>query len=441
MNSNLNSTDVMGPSDGNLTTILMSYMTTTMDNSTAASNTTKDEIMYSYGERVFIGVSWLVISLLGMTGNGMVMVAVALSRRLRTPTNVFVVNLSVADFLTCFCLPWSVAALLSRDGLSSGVQIPCMFTAFLSFVSSGASLYHMASIALNRVLLIKRPSLYQRLYTPSKITFLVIFSWLVAVCVILIPPLAGIGGLGYDEQEHTCTDQDTHPLAKLYQLTQVIFFFPGPMIIIIVCYSVVFAHIRSHFNKQRKRRLSHQISKDTSSGQVSSTFIPADTPNIQGENTLNATVKDRIDRQQVQITKNLLMIVLVYFVCIIPYSVMLFMGSDRYTLYGGTIFLCNTWINPIVYATKHPQLKVVLRLMLRGRCNKIPEPSRLGRRFSSKNTSMTYAVNTKVWKLQTFVPKKGTAHDINILRRGHAETIDWAKFRIEFGAKFGTGLF
>ena len=388
---NDSNTDVMEVSDDSFTTV-MSYMTTMEINTTSAP----DGIMYSYGERVFIGLSWLIISILGMTGNGMVILAVGLSRRLRTPTNVFVVNLAVADFLSCFCLPWSVAGLLSQNGIT-GAEIPCMVTAFISYVSSGASLYHMASIALNRVLLIKRPmTAYQWLYTPTKITFLVTFSWLVAICVILLPPLAGIGSLGYDEQEHTCTDDDTHPLAKLYQLTPVVFFFPGPMIIIVVCYIIVFAHVRSHFINQKKRRPSYQISKDTPSGPVSSGYIPSDSPaEIQAGDTIDASVRNRLNRQQIQITKNLLMIVVVYFVCIIPYSVMLFTGSDRYTLYGGTIFLCNTWINPIVYATKHPQLKVVLRMMIRCRCNKIPDPSRMVRRLSSKTIKINNVNQTK----------------------------------------------
>ncbi|XP_022085861.1 melatonin receptor type 1B-A-like [Acanthaster planci] len=387
MNSTQMSTGISGAVPGNFVTTEAAAWTTAMGNGTAGPN--GGGPMYSYGERVFIGVMWLLISILGMTGNGMVILAVALSRKLRTPTNVFVVNLAVADFLSCFCLPWSVAGLLSLDGLP-GAQVPCMITAFISFVSSGASLYHMASIALNRVLLIKRPmTLYQWLYTPTKISFLVSSSWLVAICVILLPPLAGIGGLGYDEQEYTCTDQDSHPASKLYALIQVVMFFPVPMLIIIVCYAVVFAHVRSHFIAQRKRRPSTVPSKDTPSGPVSSNFIPSDSPEeVQGPDTMDNQVHARLNRQQIQITKNLLMIVLVYVVCITPYSIMLFTGSDRYTLYGGTIFLCNTWINPIVYATKHPQLKVVLRMMLRCRCSKIPEPSRLVRRLSSKTIAL-----------------------------------------------------
>ncbi|XP_038053821.1 melatonin receptor type 1A-like [Patiria miniata] len=381
-------TVVSGDFPGNFTTAATPGLTgAMMTTDTVAPSAGESVELYSYKERVFIGLMWLIISILGMTGNGMVILAVALSRKLRTPTNVFVVNLAVADFLSCFCLPWSVAGLFSRNGLP-GAHVPCMLTAFISYVSSGASLYHMASIALNRVILIKRPmTLYQWLYTPAKIVFLVVLSWLVAFCVILLPPLANIGGLGYDEEEYTCTDQDTHPMAKLYQLIQVVFFFPGPMLIIIICYALVFAHVRSHFIAQRKRRPSTIVSKDAPSGPISSNFIPSDCPQVQGPDTMDNQVHAKLSRQQIQITKNLLMIVVVYFVCITPYSVMLFMGSG-YTLYGGTIFLCNTWINPIVYATKHPQLKVVLRMMIRCRCSKIPEPSRLVRRLSSKNVAL-----------------------------------------------------
>ena len=79
------------------------------------------ELLYSYGERIFIAICWLLITIIGTTGNSMVIIAVICSRKLQTATNVFVVSLATADLLTNLFVFWSVVALLSPDGWILGM--------------------------------------------------------------------------------------------------------------------------------------------------------------------------------------------------------------------------------------------------------------------------------------------------------------------------------
>ena len=71
---------------------------------------------FAYAERVVLAVAISFIAVFGSVGNGLVIVSVALSRKLRTATNVYVVSLSATDLLTCLCLPWHALAVVSVEG-------------------------------------------------------------------------------------------------------------------------------------------------------------------------------------------------------------------------------------------------------------------------------------------------------------------------------------
>ena len=62
----------------------------------------------SYGEKQLLAAIYSFTCITGVIGNSVVLLAPALSRKPRTPTNVFVVNL--ADLFTCLSLPLNVLA-------------------------------------------------------------------------------------------------------------------------------------------------------------------------------------------------------------------------------------------------------------------------------------------------------------------------------------------
>ena len=59
----------------------------------------------------------LILAVLGTFGNMLVIAAVILSRKLRHATNMFVLNLSIADLLTCaYVVPVQAVAVFPCDG-------------------------------------------------------------------------------------------------------------------------------------------------------------------------------------------------------------------------------------------------------------------------------------------------------------------------------------
>ncbi|XP_072179547.1 alpha-1D adrenergic receptor-like [Diadema setosum] len=355
-----------------------------------------------YTQRAIVASMFILACILGTVGNSLVIMAVMFSRKLRTITNVFVVNLAVADLLTSLVLAWNAVALLAKDGWPLPEWM-CSAAAGILFTCVGCSMYTLASIALNRwILITKRLQSYQAIFTVQKMAIWIALSWLIPFSLCVIPALAGLGELGYNAKYSTCSQKSNHPLSNYYDILQALGCYPIPLVIIIVCYIKIFLHLRHHLKSMLSSSVSSPSSMD---GELSSSVIDTSVPNFQknsckspstkanGSNnnpqrvgsSRATTLKGRQLRRQVEITKNLFYVVCAFLLCLTPYSVcLLYDDSDPFVPYAAAIVFCNSCINPIIYATKHPYFKRVFRCILSCRCADIPEASEFVKRASQK---------------------------------------------------------
>ena len=100
----------------------------------------------------------IVICIFGIVGNILVIVAVQLTRRLQTSTNVFVVTLSCTDLLTSLTLPFQASALLWTAEARPAFAVVCEVIGALSFIFNGWSIITLIAIAFNRYILITQTS-------------------------------------------------------------------------------------------------------------------------------------------------------------------------------------------------------------------------------------------------------------------------------------------
>ncbi|XP_038067142.1 probable G-protein coupled receptor No18 [Patiria miniata] len=324
--------------------------------------------LFTYEERVVVAVLVLIIFVCGTVGNSIVILAVILSQDLQNITNVFVVSLATADLCYCLLLPISnVVALLSIDGWPWESEALCSLSALMSFTCAGASLYNLACIALNRMLLVRGPvTVYQWLFTPRKIVCLVMCTWAIPLAVLLIPLSFGIGELGYDQGDSTCSDIDSHPRYVEYHLIQAFCLYPIPLLTIVISYSLIFLHVKRHFERREESfRESHEM--------VSLEGEPDD-----NTRQLEARFKKRVSRQQLKITMNLFMVTCAFVLFSAPYSLALLSPhNSRVLLFLSVPFTCNSCVNPIIYTVNHPRFNGVIRCILRCRFGDIPRPSYL----------------------------------------------------------------
>ncbi len=353
-------------------------------NSSEGDNSTDLPFEFSdYTQRVVVATMFLIASLVGTLGNALVILAVLLSKKLRTATNAFVVNLSVADFLTSVVIVWDAVALLGRDDFPVSEWV-CKVVAIVQSTTVGCSMYMLASIGLNRLLLITRASTtYRVLYTPKKIAMWLIFTWMIPLLITLLPPVLDVGKVGYNPKYHTCGSISSHPRSNSYDLIVAGGLYPIPLVTIIVCYILLWQHL----NRHAKRMISSpEASVDSTANNLSIVSKNVDAVNNHysqsprhstGAVRTNATMsRNRMSRRQYEITKNMFYVLCAFMLCLTPYAICLFFDdSDPAIPYAAAILFINSCINPVIYATKHPHFKTVFGCIFHRQWDHIPEPS------------------------------------------------------------------
>lgn len=347
----------------------MESTTSTMD----ILNGTDQPAPYSlaYGELIFGSVVMIIILITGIIGNSMIIGSVILSKRLRTSTNAFVVSLSCADLLTCLFLPWYVVAFLGRHGWAlPKAEWLCGATGFMVFACTGVSLYNLAAIAINRLVYLTQPFKYHDIYRPWVVAVMIASAWLIPGGIMAILVICGVGGVGYETVDYpSCSDLDDVTGADAFNLAQTVVGLPIPLITIIVCYVLIYNHIRRHFGRKKAREAELMEYQ---------TDVVADHDAESGGGA-KKRAKDnlaKISEQELQITKNLFIVVCAFFLCfLVFFAANVVPNSGHFVFYAALPTFANSAVNFFIYASRHPQFKVVLWCMITCRYADIPEPS------------------------------------------------------------------
>lgn len=200
-------------------------------------------------QRVIVASMFLFIAVAGTIGNSLVILSVLASKKLRTTTNAFVVNLAVADLLTSLCVPWNAVTLLGFNGLPIPEMI-CSIVAGVLFTCIGCSLYTLASIAIYRVALITRPfQVYRKEFNRKMVAIIIVLIWIIPCCVVIIPPFFDIGELGYNRKYFTCSGKSSHHNSNIFDLIVAAALYPIPLVTIIACYSAIYISLRRHLKR------------------------------------------------------------------------------------------------------------------------------------------------------------------------------------------------
>ncbi|XP_039605831.1 G-protein coupled receptor 84 isoform X2 [Polypterus senegalus] len=125
----------------------------------------------------YFGVLWgVAVTLVGTVGNSLTLLAFATDRKLQTPFNALILNLTVADLLYCtFLQPISVDSYLHlrwRCGPSF-----CRLFGLLLFLSNSVSVLTLCLIAASRYLLIAHRQTFERIFCRSGLVLILLSTW------------------------------------------------------------------------------------------------------------------------------------------------------------------------------------------------------------------------------------------------------------------------
>ena len=304
-----------------------------------------------YFHRLVMAVGCGLVTLIGVLGNGLVVVSVLISQKLRTTTNILVVNLAVADFLTCAILPFLTIGLVDRSGMYPLPEIICGVAAGMLSVCVAVSISTLAAIAFLRWYVITRSIRGHRgLHTPRRIVYLVIIIWALSTGLVVIPLLLGIGAVGYSTYYSLCSVTDTNPLRFYFVVLQSVFIFIN-LVLIWIFYALILSHVL------RQTRQFCKMLKDNAPGGSA----------LRTEPIKQTNANIILNSREVEITKNLFLVVCVFVLCWLPNCINFSIpGTSVLTLYGALISFANSAVNPIIYGLRHPNFREVFeRILLR----------------------------------------------------------------------------
>ncbi|XP_071943803.1 melanopsin-like [Antedon mediterranea] len=328
-------------------------------------------VSWSRGELIFQVFCLSLIMVIGIIGNGLVIVSVIISRQLRTVTNVYVVNLAVTDLLTVLNMPWTIVAMLSDRNGWPLVDWLCVFTAGCLIVCVASSIYTLAMIAISRLLVVTRLRGGDKAL-PFKRYWIItalIFIWSISIFMASIPAIFGVGQLGYDTRYSSCTWVSSDPKSSTYSAILAAVLYPVPLVVIVTCYLIIFRHFHKHTEKMMCNANANTNSA-TSSTNGQQTSRNAWTAGQKG------SMQHRLNKMNIKVTRNLFYMVVMYAICMTPFGICLLAtgtGSIKATPYAAVILMMNSCINPLIYAVKHPHFKGVFKSILTCRLKSIAD--------------------------------------------------------------------
>lgn len=275
--------------------------------------------------------TWLTVSMLcAVCGNLMVIVVVFRHKGMQTRTNMFLVNLAIADFLVGILLaPFSLTTLISDEWIFGDVL--CNINGFLNAVCFITSIHTLMYISIHKYVSITRP--FSRILSKWKILIMSAASWLWAIlCAILT--MFVLSKVVFKPGAMQCGPE--YPQNQLEYLHHVIIQGTNiiiPLAIMTFAYARMYCEFRSHARRLR-------------------------------ENTSFHT--DQILAQQIGVTKTLFIVLACFMLCWLPYFaystyVSMIKDKSKILAWSNPAAYCfmymNSGCNPIIYAWRSPSFR------------------------------------------------------------------------------------
>nr|WCQ76391.1 ultraviolet sensitive opsin 2 [Ptosima undecimmaculata] len=293
-----------------------------------------------------LGLLYVGFFVMSTIGNGLVLWIFSTAKSLRTPSNMFVVNLAFCDFVMMLKTPIFIFNSFSR-GFASGILWCEVFAIAGSFTGIGAGMTN-ACIAYDRYHTITNP--LEGKLTTTKAFVMLIFVWLYTVPWSILPFLKIWGGFIPEGFLTQCgVDYLTRTFDnRLFVTTLFTFSYVIPMSLIIFYYSQIVTHVFHH-----EKALREQAKK-------------------MNVDSLRSNQQQQNQSAEIRIAKVAITICFLFVASWTPYAVLCLIGiyGDQSLLTPGFAMIpaltCKSvaCLDPYVYALSHPRYRLELQKRL-----------------------------------------------------------------------------
>ena len=140
---------------------------------------------------------------IGICNNAIIIYMFRFKSKLKSPSNLLIVNLAVADAFYLFCVTTTATTMFFYGGRKFFGDIGCKALAVATILSAGGSLLTMGLIAVTRYIAIVHPQ-KKHLLTWNRGIGLCIYPW-IHVTILIVPGVTGVGRIGWHAPSWICT--------------------------------------------------------------------------------------------------------------------------------------------------------------------------------------------------------------------------------------------
>ena len=207
------------------------------------NDTTHTTLTYSEHERSLMLLILVTLSVVAVLGNSAQFLAIYLESSLQTASNIFIISLGCSDLgVGLITLPTVAFTVYHRGWVLN--DILCKVAGLTDSLMITASMWTLGFTALDRFFLVQSPIAHRNTMTKAIARRTVMFCWGLSFATAILPVL---GWSDYTFSAHSMSCAMTfvrgfNTIHKYYFLFYVMVSFPLPLIMIMVCYVLIFKY-------------------------------------------------------------------------------------------------------------------------------------------------------------------------------------------------------
>lgn len=200
--------------------------------------------------RITSMVFCFVILGIGVVGNVMVPIVILKTKDMRNSTNIFLMNLSVADLMVLLvCTPTVLVEVNSKPETWVLGEEMCKIVPFVELTVAHASVLTILAISFERYYAICEPLKASYVCTKARALLICLLAWLFAA--LFTSPILGVADYHHEiyldgSIVAVCLTQAETFWKALFFIMSIAVFFAFPLVILVALYTIIARHLMTH---------------------------------------------------------------------------------------------------------------------------------------------------------------------------------------------------
>ncbi|XP_077292756.1 cholecystokinin receptor type A-like [Arctopsyche grandis] len=221
------------------------------------------------------------IFLLAVVGNSLVVITLAQNKRMRTVTNVYLLNLAISDLLLgVFCMPFTLVGQVLRNFVFGPAM--CKLIPYIQAVSVSVGVWTLVAISLERYFAICRPLKSRRWQTQFHAYKMIAVVWIASLAwnspILVVSTLKAMRG----RAGHKCREEwPSTGSEQAYNLFLDVMLLLIPLLIMSLAYSLIVSKLWKGLKREIKHNSScqRQMERSYSSATMNGVTLIHQDPN------------------------------------------------------------------------------------------------------------------------------------------------------------------